>query len=643
MFWKKVIGKILALGRKSLIQMKAIPFQLLLVVPLRDRDYTVFQMLYAKRQFLDYLKRNWLQPLRIRFCRDFGQPKSFRLDGWVYESGGEMPDSIALVIDQTIVGKFKQDQKRPDVRRHFGYAPLRTGFSLDLGEFFCRIRQLQVYALFRNGEARLVPWVRELQFMEHPVAPVSTIVDPDVKKIYQVSERMATGYIDWIRAPLDLNALIRFFRDAGVKFSHFQFAATNFVREVVRPDLPVSQVLDWVGEVHRRQEGGRKVLYAQVHPVLMPSRLESDVLGQVTPIRPTYKLEIREPKVFPHRLRPMPLGTVEVPREEIYLLKNASVVSGSIVITERGERFLCDDAANPANDFVAGESQSVVGLRQVPGQCLVYGIFEERRNLEAGILLTGRCTLNYFHWLIEYLPRFKSVDGRDDFAGWPLLVDERMPKTFKEALQVVVGHQHPIEWINPSVFLQVKKLCIPSYHTRHPDTVKIPFYRGAALSSAHLTYLRNKAYTAMGGPAPATRKIFLSRRHGLARGLLNAQKITEIARAKGFELVDPSELSFLDQVRLFSSARIIAGPSGAAFANTVFCQPGTRIVALLADQLKNFCIFDNLAALSSCEYMMVTGPSEYPWPQYADPYSYMHSNFKVRLADFKRALAHVGA
>ena len=49
---------------------------------------------------------------------------------------------------------------------------------------------------------------------------------------------------------------------------------------------------------------------------------------------------------------------------------------------------------------------------------------------------------------------------------------------------------------------------------------------------------------------------------------------------KGFELVATELLSFKEQVRLFSEADIIVGPSGAAFANIIFCQPGTKVIPL---------------------------------------------------------------
>jgi capsular polysaccharide biosynthesis protein len=46
----------------------------------------------------------------------------------------------------------------------------------------------------------------------------------------------------------------------------------------------------------------------------------------------------------------------------------------------------------------------------------------------------------------------------------------------------------------------------------------------------------------------------------------------------GCDIVDPQELSALDQIRTFSSADLVIGPSGSGMFNAVFCNPGTRLV-----------------------------------------------------------------
>jgi capsular polysaccharide biosynthesis protein len=62
------------------------------------------------------------------------------------------------------------------------------------------------------------------------------------------------------------------------------------------------------------------------------------------------------------------------------------------------------------------------------------------------------------------------------------------------------------------------------------------------------------------------------------RVLMNEAQLIERLASGGFEIVEPETLSLAEQIRVFSSARMIVGPAGSAFYNTVFCRPGTRII-----------------------------------------------------------------
>ncbi|HUA51661.1 MAG TPA: glycosyltransferase family 61 protein, partial [Candidatus Sulfotelmatobacter sp.] len=54
-----------------------------------------------------------------------------------------------------------------------------------------------------------------------------------------------------------------------------------------------------------------------------------------------------------------------------------------------------------------------------------------------------------------------------------------------------------------------------------------------------------------------------------------------VAARHGFEPVSPEALGFVDQVKLFAAASVIAGPHGAGLANMVFAPPGTPVVELI--------------------------------------------------------------
>ncbi len=82
------------------------------------------------------------------------------------------------------------------------------------------------------------------------------------------------------------------------------------------------------------------------------------------------------------------------------------------------------------------------------------------------------------------------------------------------------------------------------------------------------------------------RRLFLSRRsvtreaEGTYRALLNEDELVEAFSARGYEIVEPEQLPFLDQIRLFAEAELVVGLGGAALFNTIFSPPETRVVTI---------------------------------------------------------------
>ena len=56
---------------------------------------------------------------------------------------------------------------------------------------------------------------------------------------------------------------------------------------------------------------------------------------------------------------------------------------------------------------------------------------------------------------------------------------------------------------------------------------------------------------------------------------------------KGFSIYKVGTLNFFEQIYLFNNAKTIIGAHGAAYANLVFCKPGTKIIDLIPDDHPN--------------------------------------------------------
>ena len=162
---------------------------------------------------------------------------------------------------------------------------------------------------------------------------------------------------------------------------------------------------------------------------------------------------------------------------------------------------------------------------------------------------------NYYHWLIDALPRLGVLQaaGRD-FRQLPIIVPGTLTRFQEQSLDAL----------------------------RIPPALRIPL-DGSSLGAENLVWASAPAPIGFCSPfvskwlkaelVPAstrrTRRLFLARR---VRKVANEREVVALLGEHGFEVIRPEELSFLEQVELFASAEMVVGPHGAGMANVVFGQ-----------------------------------------------------------------------
>lgn len=185
---------------------------------------------------------------------------------------------------------------------------------------------------------------------------------------------------------------------------------------------------------------------------------------------------------------------------------------------------------------------------------------------------------NYFHFLVECLPSLLRLvqDGR---VGADAMI--------------VSGILHPNMWTAVHYALRRQPLPIVQLRTRQTvtcDRVLLPapswhateLITGTVSDStydeANIRLVREAFKPAWSATAPDL-KLFVRRRGG-QRMMTNADEVERLALAAGYRVVDPGTLSFADQVRLFSAASRIIGPTGAWAANLVFTRDEAKVTVL---------------------------------------------------------------
>ncbi|WP_081067563.1 glycosyltransferase family 61 protein [Burkholderia stagnalis] len=353
-------------------------------------------------------------------------------------------------------------------------------------------------------------------------------------------------------------------------------------------------------------------------------------------VEPARPYSFREPEIVGEDSA-RPVRTVEVPRKWVASIANAQIIGGFQVIAQN-HFVLYEPAGDPRSDFVAGSWPYVAGVSGAE-KAVAWYEYDRREAIPEGILISGRCSPNYYHWLIEYLTRVYIALPIASLHGVPLIVDAAMYAQEFESLAAVCPNW-PVHVVQPGTLLDVGRLHIPAIPTYLPDTLQIPFWQASALCDSTLEFIRKAVFNHYKiKPLDPRRKIFLARRG--ARNITNTTEIEELLTKFGFECIDTGALSFAEQVALFSSASIIVGPLGAAFSNVIFCDSRCKILGLASPYAKHFCMQANLAAFAGCEYKILAG--EHPSYKSGDEHvlrdvGIVHESFSISPHSLTSAL-----
>jgi hypothetical protein len=179
---------------------------------------------------------------------------------------------------------------------------------------------------------------------------------------------------------------------------------------------------------------------------------------------------------------------------------------------------------------------------------------------------------NYYHWLIEALPRLARLAALRGAPQPVLLMPRSMPPVWEESLACCLPEGMVVR--RASGWLRPESLVFSSHGLLQP---------AAWLDAQERDYVRGAVFRRYGLDASARggRRLFISRAGAQVRRLVNEEEVTELLERRGFETIHLERLSFEEQVRLFHGASDIVAPHGAGLSNLMFAGP-VRVLELFA-------------------------------------------------------------
>ena len=220
-------------------------------------------------------------------------------------------------------------------------------------------------------------------------------------------------------------------------------------------------------------------------------------------------------------------------------------------------------------------------------------------DIPRGIFLGGNGATNYYHLLVEILPRLQHVLSDPRFASYPLLVDQTVQQipNYRQLLDIASGG-HPFLALPGHRSFRVGSLAYVSTPNAVPfnlrDDVE-PELEQTLTRPSTIEFLRDRFYRAVPeSNAALPKRVFMARKPGLRD--YNQGEIGVLFGQHGFVAVHMEDLTIAQQVQLMRNADIIAGPSGAAWANLAFCRKGAEAICWMADTHADCAVYSNLAA-----------------------------------------------
>lgn len=337
--------------------------------------------------------------------------------------------------------------------------------------------------------------------------------------------------------------------------------------------------------------------------------------------------EIHGSSVISSRVKAMldDQASVLPPRAEVGRLRNVKVIGAGIVIVN--------------DKFVVEES--FINMRHTSRRGVLYRVatsdlyvseesLDAYQAMPAGsdyVCAKQTWDANYGHWIVDTLPRMLNL-ARFVLPGTAKYVlngnrSPAMKKVFSDSLGILGVSDEQLVWTDhrPVHFDELVYATPMSI----PPLIKSP------LSIRNLESMTDMVPESVRSRFEGMQKIYLSRNRYPRRKLLNEEELLPTIKSQGYSVIYPEELSFLEQIALFSQATHVVGNMGAAFSNLAFSPQSVKVL-VLATELMLHDYFYDLVCHKGGRYVALQGVS-------ADKSDGIGSDFEVDATMFRSILA----
>jgi capsular polysaccharide biosynthesis protein len=191
---------------------------------------------------------------------------------------------------------------------------------------------------------------------------------------------------------------------------------------------------------------------------------------------------------------------------------------------------------------------------------------------KAIFLITPEAKANYYHWVIDLLPRLLLTQEyqMQDFPDYQIILHHPERKYEESTLALLGIEKHKVVRLKSFEFAFVETLIITDFVTHDKS---FPTWKKKLLNQIKVLALNNS-------PQSNIKKIYLRRGNQRKRRLIREEDLVIELTRKGFHSINLEDLTFVQQVRLLENAEVVIALHGAALTNIIFCKENTLIIEL---------------------------------------------------------------
>ena len=210
------------------------------------------------------------------------------------------------------------------------------------------------------------------------------------------------------------------------------------------------------------------------------------------------------------------------------------------------------------------------------------------------LLVHDQWSSNYYHWMIDLLPRLLLGDELKSLPlALPAVEADYMPATLRALVFTNFFKFKADEIVVAREVLLPERTAMGAF--QNPQL--LPRLRDVLVQALHPVAV------------PRRRRVYASRTKARKRRLLNEAELLPMLESYGFEFVCFEDLSFRQQIQLMRETDVLVGAHGANLVNILFMQPGARLVELLNQDYLNL-VYYRMASALGLPYYFVPGVAD---------------------------------